>query len=325
MRCLALAQAVIASGGNTRLVTATSNQLLLQRARTQGTDVIPIAPDTTVDDAAAVRRVLEEDRPSWLVVDGYEFDDSYLEQVASTKTRVLFIDDLATLPRFPVAALLNQNAHVGLLRYPTDVPPIMLLGLEYVVLRPEFWKTAPPQRDRVDGRHLLVMFGGADPLHMTLQSVDALTASDTPDLEIAVVVGPANQDAVQIEALAARRPGRVRLLHDVRAMRELMTWADLALSAGGQSVWEMAYMGLPAVVVQTGPAEDLGMQGLRQVGLFDATAKAGLTDLQEIRGTVLRRLADPDWRYAMSTRGQQLVDGHGCARILHELELGELD
>jgi spore coat polysaccharide biosynthesis predicted glycosyltransferase SpsG len=191
MRCLALAQAVIASGGNTRLVTATSNQLLLQRARTQGTDVIPIAPDTTVDDAAAVRRVLEEDRPSWLVVDGYEFDDSYLEQVASTKTRVLFIDDLATLPRFPVAALLNQNAHVGLLRYPTDVPPIMLLGLEYVVLRPEFWKTAPPQRDRVDGRHLLVMFGGADPLHMTLQSVDALTASDTPDLEIAVVVGPA--------------------------------------------------------------------------------------------------------------------------------------
>jgi UDP-2,4-diacetamido-2,4,6-trideoxy-beta-L-altropyranose hydrolase len=325
MRCIALAQAVIASGGRARLITATGNLLLLERAREEGIDVARIAPASGDEDAEAVRRAIEDDRPSWLVVDGYQFDDVYLDRLSSSGMRVLLIDDLGTLPRFPVAALLNQNAHAGLLRYPAEVPSIMLLGTEYVVLRREFWETAPPHRSAKDeGHHLLVMFGGADSLHMTLHAVDALTASEIPGLEIAVVVGPANRDAAQVEALAALRPGRVRLLYDVRAMRELMAWADLALSAGGTSVWEMAYMGLPAIVVQTSPAETLGLRGLRHVGLFDATAKAGRTDLPELRDTVLRRLADPEWRCGMSRLGQQLVDGRGCERVLHALELGGL-
>jgi len=50
-------------------------------------------------------------------------------------------------------------------------------------------------------------------------------------------------------------------------MPELMAWADLALAAGGSTNWELAFMGLPRVIItvaenQSAIAQLLGKMGV---------------------------------------------------------------
>jgi len=52
----------------------------------------------------------------------------------------------------------------------------------------------------------------------------------------------------QIENELCLLPFVFRLFSSVNNMSELMSWADIAISAGGSTCWELAYMGLPRSV-----------------------------------------------------------------------------
>jgi spore coat polysaccharide biosynthesis predicted glycosyltransferase SpsG len=99
-------------------------------------------------------------------------------------------------------------------------------------------------------------------------------------------------------------------------MAERISSADLAVSAGGTTVWELACLGTPAMVGITAPIEEFLLDGLARHGLFMSLGNLDeFSDekfIEQFDGLALDRKA----REEMSVHGQQTVDGYGIERII---------
>jgi len=115
-------------------------------------------------------------------------------------------------------------------------------------------------------------------------------------------------------------PSSLSLLPHVKNMTELMAWADMAVSGGGTSCWEMAYMGLPNLVIvlaenQVSVARALDRNGCSiELGKHD-----GLTS-ERIAGEIEKLIHREEVRKAMSSAGRHLIDGRGVDRVIDVME-----
>ncbi len=325
MRTLALAQAWIDAGGRGRWFVVGAPPALLERIGAEGIEVVRIAaPAGSREDAATLRAALFDDPGAVAVVDGTQFDDSYLAHLAETGRRVMLVDDTPGRAAYPVGLVLNQNAHADPADYPDDGSTRFLLGTRYVLLRREFGAAPPPRTIPQVARHLLVTFGGADPTGMTRRTVDGLRrlpATIRREVEVQLIVGSANADGTQIEAAAAD-PGLGFTAIVERAVTDMparMAWADLAITSGGSTVWELARMGCPALVVETVPVERLLVAGLVKVGLFGHLGPGATLDDGRMAHAIAAKAKDRPWRTEMSALGMRLIDGAGARRVVDAL------
>ena len=321
MRTLALAQAWRDGGGSARWLLVEAPDALVERIAGEGIEVqrVDAAPGSP-QDAQVLRHALGAASEARAVVDGLQFGGDYLTELAPHGDRVLVIDDKADKAGYPVGWVLNQNAHADRDALPTGTTARVLLGLRYVLLRREF--AAPPSERSIPpvARRLLVTFGGADPTGMTLRTVRALgllPADLRKALEVRVIVGAANADAARIEDAGTGRAlgTRVTVERAVDDMPARMAWADLAVTSGGSTVWELARSGCPALVVETVPVERLLVGGLKSIGLFAHLGPEAELDEPTLAHEIAAKAEDVAWRSTMSERGMALVDGAGAGRV----------
>jgi UDP-2,4-diacetamido-2,4,6-trideoxy-beta-L-altropyranose hydrolase len=317
MRALAIGEAWVSRGRPATWIVADAPEPIRRRARAAGIETRSIAePGGSAFDAATLGSAIASPAAA-AVIDGPSFDAAYLDRLAPVAGRVALIDDLGRLDRYPVGLVVNQNAHADPGAYPAG--PRLLMGLDYVLLRPEFRTASPTPRLPRHAEHVLVMFGGADPAEMTGRTIRAILAPGAP-VTVTAVIGPANRTATRIEEVAAASGDRVRIVRGVERMPDLMAAADLAVVSGGSTVWELARMGVPAIVIETAPAEVDLCRGLRTVGLFDTLGPASGLDDETIGAAVARRVEDVVWRTHMSNLGRSLVDGLGTDRLIVALD-----
>ena len=272
MRCLALAQAWQDAGGEATFVWAEMPVLLGARlAQEQCVSVrMPVSvggPEDAYETARRARRCGAQ----WVVVDGYRFSPGYFEQLWEHGLNVLAIDDMAHLSHYPVALLLNQNlsAHAEIYSDRLEATTPRLLGPRYSLLRREFRTAAATTRPATaTPRRVLVTFGGADAENFTARTLENLSRSGRTSLDVVVLVGAANPHVEMLRALAAAAqfPCAVRVaIEDVAAV---MTWADVAISAAGSTVWELASLRRPALIGAHEANQLAGLEALRRVPGF---------------------------------------------------------
>lgn len=321
MRCLALAQAWKDSGGKGVFVTARNSKSLLERLGNEGFSVHVLDkayPDP--HDWEVTKEVLDMYPDAWVVLDGYHFDPAYQQRVKEAGHQLLVIDDMAHLEHYYADIVLNQNLHAEQLNYSCEPYTQLLLGTQYVLLRREFlqwqsWKREIPEV----ARKVLVTLGGGDPDNATLKIIKAMNKVKLQDLEVKVVIGSSNLHMASLKEAVHHSPFTIHLLPSVENMPELMAWADVAISSGGTTCWEMAFMGLPAIVGQIAQVENLLVSGLKQLGLFLHTGWFAQLSIEDLAEVIREYLHDKDWRTRMSRLGQETVDGSGCARVLKSI------
>jgi UDP-2,4-diacetamido-2,4,6-trideoxy-beta-L-altropyranose hydrolase len=298
-----------------------------QRLWNEGFDVVEIQgahPDPM--DAGTVMNVLAVHPGAWLVLDGYHFDSAYQRLVKERETgrRLLAIDDTAHLDRYYADIVLNQNLHAHSLHYSHAPYTRLLLGTRYALLRREFWAWRGHRREvPAVAKKVLVTMGGSDPDNVTLKVVQALVRIDIPDLEAVVVIGPSNPHREALRRAAESSPSPVSLVENVENMPELMAWADMAVSAGGTTVWELLFLGVPTLALPIADNQRESMRVLTEWGFVEGPDQ----DPDEIGAEAnypisikMQRLAlDEDRRTLLARRGRQLVDGRGVLRVAEVL------
>ena len=318
MRCLALAQGWKARGRQATFITACESESLRHRLSDEDFQVITLEQShPNPADWGATSQALAAHPGAWVVLDGYHFDPAYQRQIKETGHRLLVIDDMAHLDHYYADLVLNQNINAERSRYSCELYTHLLLGTRYVLLRSEFlawreWQREVPQV----ARKVLVTLGGSDPNNQTLKVIQAMQQIAVDGLEAVVVVGASNPHFQELQSVARNSQFTIRLVQNVTDMSELMAWADVAVSAGGSTCWEMAFMGLPNVILvlaenQRGVAEGLGTLGIAlNLGWY-----AEISEL-ELAQTLEMLIANPAYRKAMSEKGRQLVDGAGANSVV---------
>jgi spore coat polysaccharide biosynthesis predicted glycosyltransferase SpsG/CMP-N-acetylneuraminic acid synthetase len=247
--------------------------------------------------------------PAILINDLPRLEDAYLRALAHIgATTVNLVDTLDDLERTEQ----YKQVVVSVMNEQRETPEHFYGGPEFAILRSHFQGRAKEIRERP--RLVLLSFGGSDPQGLTLLAARAL-ADLPPEIEVLAVAGPAFAYRRAFEALAARLGRKLPLINEAGGhIADLMLEADLVVCSGGMSVYEVAALGTPAVVLAQNAREDARMRAFAGHG---TVAYLGLgTELSEeaLARAVRELLDDVGRRRAMSGKGRALVDGLGARR-----------
>ena len=161
---------------------------------------------------------------------------------------------------------------------------------------------------------MLLSFGGSDPQGLTLLAARAL--AELPGrIEIVAVSGPAFSFRDALQALVAGLPRKITVIHEAGGhIADLMQDADVVVCSGGMSVYEIAALGTPGVVLAQNAREDQRMRAFARNGTLEYLGLGSEVEETALRLAVEALLADTPRRRAMSERGRELVDGLGALR-----------
>lgn len=323
MRCIALAQAWQDQGGNVTFLSHCDSKALRQRIIDEGLGFIPIEkPHPDVHDLDYTLETFKQfkaqnsELKTWVILDGYHFTSDYQEEIRKAGYGVLVLDDYNHLPHYHADILLNQNIHGPKLSYSSDENTVQLLGCKYVLLRREFLRykglrKKVPER----ARKILITLGGVPPGGIMEKVVRVVNRLSEPELDVQVLLG---QACVEVEWLKKQFDSsifRVRLLRFVKHMPSLMAWADFAISAGGSTCFELAFMQVPFAVIPITKNQE------EETALLDKSKVA--VDLKSFEWVDIAAVADilknllhnARKRRRLISRGREIIDGKGMERI----------
>jgi len=302
-RCLALATELAPSSDVRFFLKGSEAVASLIRREGFRCEVVPAALEATL---AAIGSA----GARGLVLDSYEATRADYEAARARAGFLVVLDDSG---RYPLPADLVINAAPGVAAPAGENGARYLLGPRFALLRREF--AGPVARDvRQRVGRLFLILGGATPSGL-VAALARVARQALPAAVVDLVVGPAGDDpSLVVEKLADLDGVNVHAAPE--SVRPLMLGADLAITGGGFTLFELAATGTPALGVELAPNQRANLAGMVGAGTLVVAGKAEEAGLHEAVGRTLRTLAlDVERRRAMSQRGLALVDGRGAVRV----------
>ncbi|WP_082718148.1 UDP-2,4-diacetamido-2,4,6-trideoxy-beta-L-altropyranose hydrolase [Hydrogenibacillus schlegelii] len=324
MRMLGLTQWLKTSGQEVHIIAHTLPESIEARYAEVGVSVtrIPTAIGG-FDDALITAGIAKEHGAEWIILDGYGFTPEYQRVLKEKGFKLLLMDDYAHLPYYVADVIVNQNLFAERLNYRCESPCRLLLGSRYVLLRKEFWRWRHLDRKfSFQVRKLLLTMGGSDSQNLTSKVLQVIKQIDG-SLEINVVIGASNSylDIIQELTREVEKWGhRVRIKIDVNNMPALMAASDIAITAGGTTVWELAFMGIPMLVMATQENQLMVSQAVHEAGIGYYLCEHTTISDAFIKKIIHKIMRSPLLRLEMGMKGRKLIDGYGVERIAAVLQ-----
>ena len=312
MRCLTLARALTEQGAVCAFVATPAVEAVLGLYAEPTLERLTVAGGTPDDLAVQAARAATAWRADLATIDHYGFGPDQEAHVGTAVRRVLAIDDL----RRSHACDLVLDSNLG--RTAADYPGVAALtGVEFALVRPSFAALRATTLRRRAGdpavRRILVSLGLTDVGGVTARVVEALDPV-RGEAALDVVIGGAAPSLRALRAMARAKRGMA--LHiDTRDMAGLTSAADLAIGAGGSSVWERCCLGLPSVILVLADNQRpnaLALAGVGAAVVIEANDAGFEARLQAVVGALA---ASSDDRRGLSRSAAELCDGLGANRV----------
>lgn len=190
-------------------------------------------------DAARELAAIESCAPDVVVNDILDTKAAYVRALKNAGYKVVNFEDQGSGHKLADRVINAMYAE-------TDGKSGIYGGPEYVCLRDEFY-SAKPIEIRENVKNVLVLFGGTDPSNLTLKVTGWLTRTGYKN-RITVVVGPGYRRTRGLEELSRKHP-RISVVSNTKIITKYMGAADLAVTSAGRTVFELATLGIPMVVL----------------------------------------------------------------------------
>ncbi len=187
----------------------------------------------------------------------------------------------------------------------------LLLGAQYTPLRSQFVGAEPaPLRSTV--KDVLITTGGSDKYRITDALLAVLSGEQYKDIRFHVIVG----HLFGADALKDRHTDRENMIlhRNVHDMAALCREMDMAVCAGGTTLYELLAVGVPAVVFSFSDNQNNGLYMSRYVTHCGDIRRGDGVDISAVIDAIdgmlpLQRRIDA------RGRGSGLIDGNGACRI----------
>lgn len=279
VRCTTLAGALKKRGLDCSFLLSSSPSFVVEWIEKRGHSVHQISGDIR-DSAVSLSNWLndQEAGDQFLIYDSDHeefYDVKYQQHLRQAGKGVMFIV-FHNPSQFDVDILHNQNPLSLETQYQINDSAKQLLGLEYVILKPEYNRLALAAEHKQCGtiNTVLLTFGGADEHNLSaraLKILDQLQAK--PKLTVHLVIGGLNPRRDELQTLAESNFHEVKVWIDTDQMPQLMFESDLAISSGGITVWELACCKTMNLILPTSEREELTANKLSQDGLVHLLGK----------------------------------------------------
>lgn len=348
MRCLSVADALLKRGEEVLFVTAddTPVPLLTKKGipycvlHTDYADMEAELPELwevlreLPQGAESPDATLAQKNTS-ILVDSYYVTEKYL---AALKKRIttIYMDDIYAFS-YPVDMLINYNIYGEEMGYEKDAAfadTKLLLGANYVPLREEFSAGAGYVQSRkelslgaanvppAEEGGILITTGGSDSFNLAGQLLmEAMKYDALKEKKYHVVSGSLNPHIGELQALAQKHEN-IHIHCNVTNMAELMAESEVALSAGGSTLYELCAMGVPVIAFSFAENQERLVQTFVKRGIAQYGGNYRTDGNKMIQNTIagLQKLCgDEALKTEYRRKALQLVDGRGAERIAEAL------
>ena len=191
-----------------------------------------------------------------------------------------------------------------------------LLGSRYAPLRKEFWKV-PSKNIKPHIKSVMVTFGAGDKRNLT-STILKFLKEEYPELIKTVIIGRGYQNIKEIENIKDER-SNLEYYPDAKRMKHIMLESDIAISAGGQTLYELARVGVPTIGICFAEEQKRNLESWQKNGFIEY---AGCHNDKNLLNSVihsLERLMPYKERAKRNNIGRDCIDGKGVHRIVEKI------
>ncbi len=252
-----------------------------------------------------------------ILVDSYYVTDDYLAELRKYG-EVFLMDDLQR-HAYPVDGIVNYNLFAEEMIYRRlyegrDVR--FFLGGKFVPVRSQFQNVPYRVKDAV--RDVLITTGGGDADNLAGAVLDVIYRQD---ITYHVLVGRFSPHFENWRERASVTEN-LRIHYDVQDMAKLMCECDLAVSAGGSTLYELAAVGVPFICFSYAENQEALVEYIgqtRSAGCAGAWHRDAAETKERMR-ILFGQLCDSFLlRQQYSERERRLIDGRGADRLAEAL------
>lgn len=323
VRCITIAQAVLKLGGRVHFVVSDteSERELMRRLESvknkAGIEITVLGTDyqNLEQELPLLNALLAELPEAVLLLDTYSVTPYYMREV-SKLAKVFYLDDLQLFD-YPVECVINYDVQVDASFY-QSAKCVYLEG-NYAPLREQFADCDYEVREYACD--LFLTTGGTDPERFCEKFVRYFwQQEDAKDWRIHLIVGSMFLNKEVLKDFADNEK-RLILYENVENMAEVMAVCDLAVSAGGTTLFELCAIGVPTLSISISSNQVPCNEAFAKKGILAYEGHVSMDDLKQdslikhMYAKVMELGSNLSERQQMSLRQKKAVDGRGAERI----------
>jgi spore coat polysaccharide biosynthesis predicted glycosyltransferase SpsG len=259
-----------------------------------------------------IESIKEEDI---VIIDSYLADNVVYNKLSVVSNILVCLDDINRL-NYPESVIVNGAIDACLIEYKNIENKKLLIGSKYQPLRKAFWESSKKVIN-VRIQSVFITMGGNDMRNLTPKILNQLCVS-YPSIIKHVIIGRA---FVNIKEILESGDYNTEFHYDLNdyGMMEMMKKSDVAISASGQTLQELAVTGVPTIGVIVADNQKIIAKSWMMTGFLSI---AGEWNDEKLELNILQKIFDLKDQYIRITKskiGQSLIDGRGCKRIIEFL------
>lgn len=256
-----------------------------------------------------------------LIIDSYFVTESYLRNI-NNKCKVIYIDDMNFF-KYPVSMLVNYNIYCDEFNYHelyNNTKTRLYLGCQYAPLRTEFQNIVTTVREQI--KRILITTGGTDNFNIAGQLLEKINGENLfSDVEFHVLCGNFNINIDELKILS-KRSHNIHICQNVANVAGLMCNSDLAITAGGSTMYELCACGVPTICFSFADNQLHGVKSFSKKGIMTYVGdirEDNLLCISRIIKEIQYYITNKEERQNKSRAMNNVVDGFGAERIAVEV------
>lgn len=345
MRCLTIADEIKRASGDAlsiigKVVFICGDEASAELVRVHGHEAVSLGTDyrNMESEFPAIKTVINSEyvgknrtyasKTDVILIDSYYVTDRYLEQMRELG-RTILMDDMQSRV-FPADAVVNYNAFADKRIYEelyAGTKTELLIGSRYIPIREQFSDCDYTVREKVSD--VLITTGGGDTDNIAGKILARLNGcsdeneiqNNTRKLNYHLIIGQFSPNYQKMKGLSEKFPW-VHIHTNVRDMASLMKDCDIAVTAGGTTIYELAAIGVPFICFsyaenQEQLTEYLGKKDIAGCGgRYHEDAEAVLENIERLFDCIISNMSIRNECYL---KERDLVDGKGAKRLAERI------
>lgn len=306
-RCLALANALRGLGHTAAFLTR--NPSFVREWAGIHFPVIGIQTDDMAEEIFELSEIVSRYSPRLFVIDHYEYTPPHIQSLRKNLKALAVIVDLPLWKDYPADAVINHNVDARVSDYPAG--PKLFLGTKYSLMSGEV--TRFRTRKKPQGFNVFMTMGGSADVKGVAKLLSAFeqVRSKVKNAKAYVAPGLGWKNSRKIPGVTWIEP---------RKFLQAMSKCHAAVSSSGVTSYELACMGVPAVLLTiVDNQERISKEMVRRKCALGGTWLKKTTAVK-IAGDLLKLQKNPKLRRLIEKNQKKLVRTDGPLRLAKALE-----
>ena len=308
-RCLALGEELKKTGKN--IVFLTSNEEKFNDHNKGKNFHILLKGKTEKKKIIECKKVMN--RIGCLIIDLPDNEEKYGKEFE--KENIVIINDTGKKKIFS-KILINGSIVKKFHKYEIKNKSTKLfLGSKYMIIRKEFAKIRKDVKiEKKSIKNVLIIFGGNDEKNMTIKILKFLLEKN---LNITIVLGPTNNKKQSISNIIKNKIN-IKTIINPKKIAKLFSKQDLIISSTGITIYELACLGIPTIMIPINSAQKQSAKIMEEKG-FGKMIDSEKLNLKKLEQIYLK-FDNLNYRKKMFKSGRRIIDGKGVERIANIME-----